>query len=36
VPEWWFNTQSTGGGVLIDLGCHVINLLRYIFGEIDE
>jgi predicted dehydrogenase len=34
VPDWWFNTQSTGGGVLIDLGCHVINLLRWFFGEI--
>jgi len=34
VPEWWFNTQSTGGGVLVDLGCHVINLLRWFFGEI--
>ncbi len=34
VPDWWFNTQSTGGGVLVDLGCHVINLLRWFFGEI--
>jgi len=34
VPDWWFNAQSTGGGVLIDLGCHVINLLRWFFGEI--
>ena len=24
----------TGGGVLMDLGCHVINLLRWYFGEI--
>ncbi|MGD0405350.1 MAG: Gfo/Idh/MocA family oxidoreductase [Candidatus Bathyarchaeia archaeon] len=34
VPEWWFNTEYTGGGVLIDLGCHIINLLRWYFGEI--
>ena len=34
VPDWWFNTQYTGGGVLIDLGCHIINLLRWFFGEI--
>jgi len=34
VPDWWFNTQYTGGGVLIDLGCHVINLMRWFFGEI--
>jgi predicted dehydrogenase len=34
VPEWWFNTKLTGGGVLIDLGCHVINLMRWFFGEV--
>ncbi len=34
VPDWWFNIQYTGGGVLVDLGCHVINLLRWFFGEI--
>jgi myo-inositol 2-dehydrogenase/D-chiro-inositol 1-dehydrogenase len=34
VPEWWFNRDLSGGGVLIDLGCHMINLLRWYFGEI--
>jgi UDP-N-acetylglucosamine 3-dehydrogenase len=34
VPEWWFNKQLTGGGVLVDLGCHIINLMRMLFGEI--
>ncbi len=34
VPDWWFNTQLTGGGVLVDLGCHLINLLRWWFGEV--
>jgi predicted dehydrogenase len=34
VPEWWFNRELTGGGVLVDLGCHLINLLRWYFGEI--
>jgi len=34
VPDWWFNTELTGGGVMIDLGCHLINLLRWYFGEI--
>jgi len=34
VPEWWFNTQLTGGGVLMDLGCHMINLFRWFFGEV--
>jgi predicted dehydrogenase len=34
VPDWWFNTKLTGGGVLVDLGCHIINLMRMLFGEI--
>ena len=34
VPDWWFNRELTGGGVLIDLGSHVINLLRWYFGEV--
>ena len=36
VPEWWFNKKLTGGGVLIDLGSHIINLLRWYFGEIAD
>ncbi len=34
VPDWWFNPALTGGGVMVDLGCHIINLLRWIFGEV--
>jgi predicted dehydrogenase len=34
VPQWWFNRDLTGGGVLVDLGSHVINLIRWYFGEI--
>ncbi len=34
VPDWWFNIDYTGGGVLVDLGCHTINLLHWLFGEI--
>jgi predicted dehydrogenase len=34
VPEWWFNKELTGGGALIDLGSHIINLLQWYFGEI--
>jgi len=33
VPSWWFDKKLTGGGALIDLGCHMINLLRWYFGE---
>ena len=36
VPEWWFDKTLTGGGALIDLGSHMINLLRWFFGEITE
>jgi len=36
VPDWWFNKELTGGGVLIDTGCHLINLLRWYFGEITD
>lgn len=34
VPAWWFKKELTGGGALIDLGSHMINLLRWYFGEI--
>jgi predicted dehydrogenase len=36
VPEWWFNKQLTGGGALVDLGSHMINILRWYFGEITD
>ncbi|MFX1362826.1 MAG: Gfo/Idh/MocA family protein [Promethearchaeota archaeon] len=36
VPEWWFNKDLTGGGALVDLGSHIINLLRWYFGEITD
>ena len=36
VPDWWFKKELTGGGVLIDLGSHLINLLRWYFGEVTQ
>jgi UDP-N-acetylglucosamine 3-dehydrogenase len=36
VPEWWFNKELTGGGALIDVGSHLINLCRWYFGEITD
>lgn len=33
VPSWWFNPELTGGGALLDLGSHLINLLRWYFGD---
>lgn len=34
VPEWWLNRELSGGGVLLDLGSHMINLTRWFFGEV--
>lgn len=34
VPEWWFDKKLSGGGALLDLGSHMINLMRWYFGEI--
>ena len=36
VPSWWFDTKLTGGGSLIDLGCHMIDLLKWYFGEVTD
>lgn len=33
VPEWWFDPKKTGGGVLIDLGYHLIDLFRFFVGD---
>jgi len=34
VPSWWFDKKLTGGGALLDLGSHMINLLRWYFGDV--
>jgi predicted dehydrogenase len=33
IPTWWFKKELTGGGALMDLGSHMINLTRWYFGE---
>jgi UDP-N-acetylglucosamine 3-dehydrogenase len=33
VADWWFDPQKSGGGVLIDLGYHVIDLFRFFTEE---
>ncbi|QUH22619.1 Gfo/Idh/MocA family oxidoreductase [Methanobacterium alkalithermotolerans] len=33
---WQYDPSKSGGGVLIDLGSHAIDLLHYFFGEIDS
>lgn len=34
VPSWWLDKEMTGGGVLLDLGSHMIDLLIWYFGEV--
>ena len=33
VPEWWFTPEKIGGGVVLDLGSHLIDLLRFFGGD---
>jgi predicted dehydrogenase len=33
VPSWWFDKSLVGGGVLLDLGSHMIDVLVWYFGE---
>lgn len=35
VPEWWFDKQKVGGGALMDLGCHMIDLYQFFAGDPD-
>lgn len=39
-PDWgggWFrDPKLSGGGILMDAGCHIIDLLRFLIGEIVE
>lgn len=33
VADWWFDPKKSGGGVLLDLGYHMIDLFRFFVGE---
>ena len=33
---WFFSKEKVGGGVVLQLGVHGIDLLRYLFGEIES
>jgi UDP-N-acetylglucosamine 3-dehydrogenase len=33
--KWFFDSKLAGGGVLLDLGVHAIDLLRHLIGEFD-
>jgi myo-inositol 2-dehydrogenase/D-chiro-inositol 1-dehydrogenase len=34
VPEWWFSKEGAGGGALLDLGYHLIDILNWMFGDL--
>ena len=34
VPEWYFNPSESGGGVLLDLGYHMIDLFQWFFQDV--
>jgi predicted dehydrogenase len=33
VAEWWFDPKKSGGGALLDIGYHMIDLFRFFAGE---
>ena len=34
VPDWWLNKEMAGGGVLLDLGYHLIDIFNWLFGDL--
>lgn len=34
--KWFFDGKKAGGGVLLDLGVHCIDILRYLLGEYEK
>lgn len=34
VPEWWFDKEKAGGGALLDLGYHLIDIFTWMFGDL--
>jgi myo-inositol 2-dehydrogenase / D-chiro-inositol 1-dehydrogenase len=35
VPEWWLSKDMAGGGALLDLGYHLIDVLCWLMGDFD-
>ncbi len=35
-PSWRLDPQTAGGGFLMEFGCHFIDLLTYLLGEVQE
>jgi predicted dehydrogenase len=36
VPSWWFDKELVGGGALLDLGIHMVDLFVWYFGEVES
>lgn len=34
IPEWWFDKELSGGGALLDLGYHLLDILFWMFGDL--
>jgi myo-inositol 2-dehydrogenase / D-chiro-inositol 1-dehydrogenase len=34
-PDWWLNKETAGGGALLDLGYHLIDILTWMFGDLE-
>lgn len=34
VPEWWLSKEQAGGGALLDLGYHLIDIMNWMFGDL--
>jgi predicted dehydrogenase len=35
VADWWFDPEKAGGGALLDIGYHMIDLFRFLAGDAD-
>jgi len=35
VADWWFSKEKSGGGALLDLGYHLIDLFCWMFGDLE-
>jgi len=35
VPKWWFDKEKAGGGALLDLGYHLIDIFNWMFEDLE-
>ena len=35
IPEWWFDKEMAGGGALLDLGYHLIDIFQWMFEDLE-